>query len=335
VAAEVMFADADAISGQESPPFGAGLSAGQITDPVLAFAGARAHNRWLAEFCAVNPVRRAGVALVPITADVDRAIEEIEWAANQPGIRGIMIPTMWHGHPPYNDPHYDRVWAACQDTGMVVHVHSGEADFEAYNEHIGIYVNEVPFWTVRPMFHLLLSGKFEQFPGLKFVCTESGAYWAEDLLWKADVNFGGGHTMKKMAARIRGTLSKLPSEYFGVNCFIGASTMSKHELRQRYAIGIDATMWGTDYPHPEGTWPHTRDRLKQDFGPLPIDDTAKLLGLNAARCYGMDLDALQGIADAVGPSPEELGQDPNLMSDPDEVRSGRWWIEEYDCRMGS
>jgi predicted TIM-barrel fold metal-dependent hydrolase len=329
-----MFADADAITGQESPPFGAGLSAGTIADPELAFAGARAHNRWLAELCSANPVRRAGIALVPITHDVERSVAEIEWCAEQPGIRGIMIPTMWRHHKPYNDAHYDPVWAACQDTGMVVHTHSGEADFEAYNEHIGIYVNEVPFWTVRPMFHLLLSGKFEQFPGLRFVVTESGAYWAEDLLWKADVNFGGGHTMKKLAAKIRGTLSKLPSEYFGVNCFIGASTMSKHELRQRYAIGIDATMWGTDYPHPEGTWPHTRDRLKQDFAELPVDDTAKLLGLNAARCYGMDLEALGEIAARIGPSTDDLGQDPALRSDPDEVRRGRWWIEEYGCSMG-
>ena len=40
VAAEVIFADADAITGNASPPFGAGLSAGEITDPELAFAGA-------------------------------------------------------------------------------------------------------------------------------------------------------------------------------------------------------------------------------------------------------------------------------------------------------
>ncbi len=33
VAAEVIFADADAITGMESPPFGAGLSAGTIEDP--------------------------------------------------------------------------------------------------------------------------------------------------------------------------------------------------------------------------------------------------------------------------------------------------------------
>lgn len=333
VAGEVVFADADAVTGQESPPFGAGLAAGRITDPRLAYAGARAHNRWLAEFCAANPVRRAGIALVPVTHDVQRAVEEVQWAAQQPGIRGVMIPTMWHTNKPYNDRSYDPFWAACAETGMVVHTHSGEADFANYNENLGVYVHEVPFFTHRPMFHLLLSGAFERFPKLKFVVTEAGAYWASDLLWKSDVNFGGGHTMKKMAAKIKGTLTKLPSEYFGVNCFIGASTMSKEELRRRYAIGIDCTMWGTDYPHPEGTWPHTRDRLKKDFANLPVDDTALLLGDNAIRCYNMDRDALQKIADRVGPTPEELGQDPNYFSDPAEVKAGRWWISEYDCHM--
>ena len=55
VSAEVMFADSDAVTGMESPPFGAGLSAGTIADPELAFAGARAHNRFLEELCAENP----------------------------------------------------------------------------------------------------------------------------------------------------------------------------------------------------------------------------------------------------------------------------------------
>ena len=70
VAGEVIFPDADAITGMESPPFGAGLSAGMIEDPELAFAGARAHNRFLVDLCATSPQRRAGVGLVPITHDV-------------------------------------------------------------------------------------------------------------------------------------------------------------------------------------------------------------------------------------------------------------------------
>ena len=37
------------------------------------------------------------------------------------------------------------------------------------------------------------------------------------------------------------------------------------EIRRRHRNGIDALMWGTDYPHPEGSWPHTAERLDSDF----------------------------------------------------------------------
>ena len=109
----MIFADADAITGMESPPFGAGLSAGEIEDPELAFAGARAHNRFLVDLCATSPERRGGIALVPICHDVERAVDGDRVGRAAPGIRGIMIPTMWRDHTPYNDPSYDPVWAAC------------------------------------------------------------------------------------------------------------------------------------------------------------------------------------------------------------------------------
>ena len=227
VAAEVMFADADAITGMASPPFGAGLSAGAIADPELAFAGARAHNRFLAEMCARSPERHGGIALVPITHGVERSVAEIEWLAEQPGIRGIMVPTMWHDLVPYNHPDYDPVWAACQAAGLPVHTHSGEAPQDEYNGNIGIYLAEVVWWAARPMWHLLFSGVFERYPRLKYVVTEAAAYWAADMMWKWDQYMGGGHTTKKMAALLKGKISKLPSDYFGENLFIGASTMSQ------------------------------------------------------------------------------------------------------------
>src|SRR3954451_15926788 len=93
VAAEVIFPDADAITGMESPPFCAGLSAGEITDPELAFAGARAHNRFLVDLCATTPERRGGVGLVPITHDVDRAVAEVEWLPPPPRLPGGVVPT--------------------------------------------------------------------------------------------------------------------------------------------------------------------------------------------------------------------------------------------------
>jgi len=332
VAAEVIFPDADAITGMESPPFGAGLSAGMIEDPELAFAGARAHNRFLVELCATSPIRRAGIGLVPITHDVPRAVAEVEWLAEHDGIRGIMIPTMWRDHTPYNDPSYDPVWAACQAANLPVHVHSGEAPREEMGEFIGIYLAEVVWWTHRPISHLLFSGAFERYPGLKFVVTEGASYWVADMKWKWDQYFGGGHTTKKMAAMMKGILSKLPSEYFGENIFVGASTMSKEEIRRRHSIGTDVAMWGTDYPHPEGTWPHTVERLKKDFGDVPVGDTRKMLGETAARCYGFDLESLRPIAEKIGPTPEDLGQDVTRVTKPEELRAAEWWKDEYQVK---
>jgi predicted TIM-barrel fold metal-dependent hydrolase len=329
VAADVLFADADAVTGMASPPFGAGLFAGAIADPELAFAGAHAHNLFLAEMCSHSPHRRGGIALVPITHDIDRAVGEIEWVASQPGIRGIMIPTMWRDHLPYNDAAYDPVWAVCAEAGLPVHTHSGEAPMEEYGDNTGVYLAEVVWWTARPAWHLLFGGAFERYPDLKFVVTEAAAYWAPDLMWKWDQYMGGGHTTKKLAAMLQGKISKLPSDYFGTNIFIGASTMSKEEIRRRYVIGTDVVMWGTDYPHPEGTWPNTAAKLRADFADVPVDDTAELLGLTAARVYGFDLDELRPIARRVGPTPESLGQDASLRSDPAERAGARWWKAEY------
>ena len=205
VTAEVMFADADAITGMASPPFGAGLSAGAIADPELAFAGARAHNRFLAEMCSRSPERHGGIALVPITHDVDalggrdRVAGRAAGHPRDHGARRCGTTAL-----PYNHPDYDPVWAACQAAGFPVHTHSGEAPQEEYNDNIGIYLAEVVWWAARPMWHLLFSGVFERFPRLKYVVTEAAAYWAADMMWKWDQYMGGGHTTKKMAALLEG-----------------------------------------------------------------------------------------------------------------------------------
>jgi hypothetical protein len=105
--------------------------------------------------------------------------------------------------------------------------------------------------------------------------------------------------------------------------------MSKEEIRRRHVIGCDVMMWGTDYPHPEGTWPHTVERLQSSFHDVPVADTRKLLGETAAGVYNFDLSVLRPIADRVGPTPEDLGQDPSLRTDPAEVANARWWKQEY------
>ena len=84
----------DSATDKNSCPFGAGLAMPtEGVVPELQWAGARAHNRWIAEFCAQAPERRAGLAAVPIFWDVDEAVREIHWAKDH-GLRGILIPAL-------------------------------------------------------------------------------------------------------------------------------------------------------------------------------------------------------------------------------------------------
>ncbi|MGZ4728749.1 MAG: amidohydrolase family protein [Acidimicrobiales bacterium] len=327
VAGEVIFPDADSVSGGASAPFGAGLGASGDTPAELLFAGARAHNRWLAELCAESPERRAGVAIVPIMVDVDAAVAEIR-RARESGLRGgILIPPMWQPYEPYHHPRYDPVWAVCQELEMPVHVHSGVADRASYGPHVGIFTTETRFWSSRPLPFLLWSGVFEWFPGLRFGVAECGAFWVNDLLWRMDLVYLRDHGSQKLGSQLTANMSMLPSEYFDRNCFIGASNIIRVEMARRYEIGVGNLCWGNDFPHPEGTWPHTREFLAKVFFDIDREETAAILGLNAAEVYGFDVDALTPLADRIGPSPAELGQ----LDDPsakwaDAKRAGRPWI---------
>lgn len=328
VAGEVIFPDADAVAGGASAPFGAGLGATGATSGPLALAGARAHNRWLADLCATSPDRRAGVAIVPVLHDIDDAVAEIR-RARESGLRGgILIPSMWAPYPPYHDRRYDPVWAVCQELDLPIHVHSGAAPREEYGEYVGIYVAEVRWWSMRPLWFLLWSGVFERFPRLKFVVTECGAFWANDLLWTMDIVYDREHAAKKLGSQLTAPLKLRPSEYFDRNCYIGASNTRRRELARRYEIGVGNIMWGNDFPHPEGTWPHTRQWLRSQFFDIPVEETQQILGTNAAAAYNFDVAALAPLAERIGPAPEDLDQSAAgpLGKWDDLAAAGRPWL---------
>ena len=96
-------------------------------------------------------------------------------------------------------------------------------------------------------------------------------------------------------------LSMKPSAYFRRNVFLGASCMPRREAELRHAIGVPNIMWGTDYPHPEGSWPFTREQMLRTFRGLPHDEVAAMLGGNAARVYGFDVEKLLPLAARIGP----------------------------------
>jgi len=98
-----------------------------------------------------------------------------------------------------------------------------------------------------------------------------------------------------------GHLSMKPSEYFRRHVFLGASCMPRREVELRHAIGVGNIMWGSDYPHPEGTWPETEKQMHESFRGVPEDELTAMLGGNAARVYGFDVEKLAPLAARIGP----------------------------------
>ncbi|MCS5634976.1 MAG: amidohydrolase [Myxococcota bacterium] len=301
IAGEVIFPDG--ITEMNMPPFGAGISLPtEDVVPELQWAGARAHNRWLAELCQMAPERRAGIAIVPVCWDVDEAVREARWAKEN-GLRGVMLPVRWGKQPGYHHPRYDPFWAACQEMGLVVNFHSGPAPMEDYGDGpgmVGIYISEVVLWLVRPLTFMLWGGVFERFPQLRVAITEGTAIWVPEYLRLLDFRYEETPYSAKLGD-YRSHLSLKPSEYFARNVLIGASCMPRREAEMRHEIGVEKIAWGSDYPHPEGTWPETAEQMTQTFRGLPEDEVAMMLGENAANWYGFESDKLEAVVASVGP----------------------------------
>jgi hypothetical protein len=73
-------------------------------------------------------------------------------------------------------------------------------------------------------------------------------------------------------------------------------------------VGQDRFMWGSDYPHDEGTYPHSREAIRSRFHQLDSDVKHKILATNAAELYDFDLEALAPLAQQVGPTVAELAE---------------------------
>ena len=305
IAGEVIFPDG--VTDKNSCPFGAGLAMPtEGVVPELQWAGARAHNRWIAEFCAHASERRAGLAAVPMFWDVDEAVREVRWAKEH-GLRGILIPPLFGSRPPLHAACYEPVWSACEELELPIHTHGGGApDYGDHLGTVGIYVTEYAWWSARPVWFLIWGGVFERHPRLKFVVTELGASWVPELKALMDQRFRDTHFNQKLAD-FRSHLKMKPSEYFDRNVWVGASVTSREDIDNRAAIGVGNMMWGSDFPHPEGSWPTTRQFLDESFRGIPEGDARTMLGLNAAEVYGFDLAKLAPLVERIGPTPVELG----------------------------
>ena len=315
VVAEVIFPNT-------SPPFAPTMmsefgEAATGDDYERRWAGIRAYNRWLADFCSEAPGRRAGIALI-FLPHVKESVEEIHWAKKNGLAGGVLLPGAppGSGIEPLYASQYEPIFAVCEELEMPLNHHSGGStpDFGMHlPQSLAMFMLEVTWWAQRALWHLMFSGVFERHPNLQFVLTETGVGWAPGVLEQLDSFYDrmkhndqcsehifGGPTVAKMSLK--------PSEYFARQCHIGASFLPPKECAMRHEIGIDRIMWGTDYPHVEGSYPYTRELLRLSMAGVDPGEIQQLVALNAAKLYGFDLEQLAPLAARVGPTVAEIAE---------------------------
>jgi predicted TIM-barrel fold metal-dependent hydrolase len=281
----------------------------------LRHAGIQAHNRWMAAFVAEAPESRAGIGQIFLN-DLDDAIADVQWCKEN-GLRGGVligsVPPTCDWIRPLYDPFYDPLWEVCQDLGVPVNAHSGTGGpvYQKAPAMPLVHFLEIPFYSERPLAYLILGGVFERFPRLTFALTELGCAKIPALLEQLDMLMENIRSRNVGEMRFDGgTVPALSAtEYFHRNCYLGMSQPTPADIRAALGpIGIDRVMWGSDYPHEEGTHPFTRQHLSQVMHALEPTQVQQILAGNAARVYGFDLDALRSAADEYGPTVAEVSQ---------------------------
>jgi len=276
----------DGIDGEAIFP-NKGLAMWATPDPVFAMAQCRVWNDWAWE--TFGPyVEKLSPAAALATGDLDGSITEVQRVAKL-GFRFLTLPCkpIWGGHDVehvnYNLPHFDPLWAAIQDAdlGITFHVSTGR-DPRAARGNGGAVINYVSHSlspTIEPVANLCASGVLERFPALRFATIEAGIGWIPWLLTAMDEAYLKHHFWA------RPKLPRLPSEYFRLHGFASFQEDKPGlDLAERYDL-TGNLMWGNDYPHHEGTWPHSAEAIERTMGGLGDASRAKVLGLNAARFF--------------------------------------------------
>jgi len=300
-------------------------------------AGAKAWNRWAADTFGFATDRFLVTAAIGSCTDIDAAVAEVAWIADH-GFVGTYGPGYVHhaGLPPLYDPYWEPFWSACEDAGIAVVVHAGfgtehgsvfpevermyddvvsaagntdRADLFAHagaisDASIQFFVDFLNHRvdSRRPLWQLMLGGVFDRHPNLRYLPTEIRMDWIPATLRHLDEVYDADPSAFPATRR--------PSEYWPTNCLVGASFIHKAEVEMRHEVGIETIVFGRDFPHPESTWPHTREWLRDAFTGVPEDELRLMLGENAIRFLGLDRARLAQVAARIGPTYEQVTSGP-------------------------
>jgi len=266
-----------------------GLQLFRVPDTGLLSAIFRGYNDWLGEFCLADPRRLKGIALINVE-DVAGAVRELE-RARKVGLAGAMITVSPPEDRSYDHPQYEPFWAAAQDLDAPLALHidtnrpaPGVPEENNRNKRPSGLAN-ADHWVRMSLGHVILTGVFERYPRLRIGSAEHELSWAPHFIDRLDYTYTQ-RARRDSWHRFKG--DALPSHFFHRNVFLSFQEDGLG-IRDREIIGVDALMWGSDYPHTESTFPQSRPILDRILDGVPDAERRKITSTNAATLYGFDL----------------------------------------------
>ncbi len=244
------------------------------------WAGVQAHNRWLADFCAATPGRRAGIVQV-FANDIADAVAEVRWAASTfDPFGGILLPSIPpNSHlPPLWEDHYEPLWQVCAELHVPVNIHGGSAlpDYGEHEAARAMMLIEIPWFSHRSVWHLIFSGVLERHPALRFAVTEQGVAWLPRGLQTLDWFYGRMTTANAAEANFFGAaaakMTMTPTEYFAAQLLDRGQLLTPER--------------GAALPRPRDRARHVGGGLPALRGQLPVHHRSapgRLRGLPRAR----------------------------------------------------
>jgi predicted TIM-barrel fold metal-dependent hydrolase len=261
-----------------------GLFVGTIRDPVFAAAAARAYNRWLAlEYCGPYPERLFGIAMLPMQS-VEHAVQELRYAVEELGYKGAFVRPNPYGDRVLHSRDYDPLWAAAQDLGVAIGIHSGaksghpELGVERFMHSFAVrhFVSHT-FEMAAAATSMIMCGVCDRFPKLRVGFMESGGGWMAGWLDRMDRHFDDkGMNDTGLTTR--------PSEIFRRQCYISFEPVEGSLVHLVDYLGAENILWATDYPHQDG-FPDAANMIKK-LG-LPPQTLSTVLATGARRYYNL------------------------------------------------
>ena len=256
-------------------------SSGRLNDPPAAVEMLRIYNDWLHDFCSRSPDRLIGLANIP-SHDMDAAVAEVKRAAAR-GVRGIDVANRPDMIPLY-DEFYEPLWRIAEETGLPVHFHTiggRSPDFTKMNAKVArrafaTHITGFQMHMSYMLMQLMYSGALERYPNLKVVIGEAGLGWIPYVLQHMDMEWEDQFKDLELTMK--------PSEYWRRQCYATYQS-DPIGIKLLDELGADNVMWGSDFPHPDGIWPDSREFVARELGHLPQATRRKLVCDNAAKLY--------------------------------------------------